>query len=330
MCTYISIPKQSNGTVITARTEDWLIKLPSIVNFVPCGQSFPEIKGYVPQIHWENKYGFIGSGCKYERMPINYFDGLNEAGLSAASLWLGCSKFPEPKLDTPMLYNSNLLPYVLGNFKNIHEVEAALTKVTIISVNPGNLQHYIFSDTSGKHLIVEFINEKMRTYTTEMGVLTNDPQLDWQRTNLSLYENLSLENNPNLFCGAELSGSGQLGIPGDPTPQSRFIRAAFLRQTAFQPQNTQEAIGIARQILQTLAIPSGTVLNNGSITIYDWTQWSAFRDHTNRSYYFNTDFNSKIYCIHLNKLDFDVSKQRRINIDQPDWYEDISKTFESS
>ncbi|SER56428.1 linear amide C-N hydrolase [Salipaludibacillus aurantiacus] len=338
MCTNITIPRKSKDeALVSARTMDWCIRNPEnspLVNFVPRKQKFPEID--LPgEIHWKNKYGFIGAGYKLENFPVAYSDGLNEKGLSVASLWLACSEYPKPKKGEPLLYNMNLVSYVLGNFKNIQEVETALSKLTVVNITnlypevPA-LFHYIISDASGKHLIVEFIDGVMQTYTTDLGVLTNQPTYDWHLTNLNFYGNLSLKNNPDLFCGEEVTGSGQLGMPGDPSPQSRFIRAAFLRQTAFKPENTQQSIGLARLILQNLSVPIGTVIFQDPRFpegTFDWTQWSVIRDHTNLGYYFYSDFNSTLYGIHLKQLDFKSSKQKQFPIYQPDWYENITKNF---
>jgi Penicillin V acylase and related amidases len=313
---------------------DWFEATPAIVNFVPREQSFPELN--LPgEIHWKNKYAFIGAGFETERFPLSYSDGLNETGLSAASLWLSCSEYPRSEPDKPLIYNSSFVAYVLGNFKNIHQVEVELSNITIVNINelfPNaySLVHYIISDAYGENLIIEFIDHKMLVYKTKMGILTNQPTYDWQLTNQTFYGQLSLNDNTNILCGEEVTGSGQFGIPGDPSPQSRFIRAAFLQQTAFKPQNTQEAIGMARQILQNISVPIGTVIIQSPPPIagsFDWTQWSIIRDHTNPSYYFYSDFNSKLYGIHLGKLDLDAPKQKSIDIYQPGWYKDISLEF---
>ena len=326
MCTNISIPRKSKVLpLISARTMDWATKLPTAIAFVPRRQSFPEL-GQRGELRWKNRLAFIGakSSGKYPR----FWDGLNEAGLSAASLSLFCSKFPKPQAGTPLISSFNLVSYVLGNFSTIREVKDALSKLTV--VNPNNdTYHYIISDRAGNHLIVEFVDEKMNTYTTDMGVLTNDPPYPWHIANQSLYEQLSLVDNRNTLCGEELAGSGQLGIPGDPTSQSRFVRGALLQRTAFIPADVQQSIGVARQILQTLSVPNGTAYLRQYRELYDWTQWGVLRDHTNLSYYFYTDFNSELYGIHLNELDFDATKETRIDIDQPNWYKDISKQFKS-
>ncbi len=337
MCTNISIPRKStDDPLVSARTMDWFMVDPAFVNFVPRGQSFPEAN--LPgEIHWRNKYAFIGAGFKLEGFPMSYSDGLNEAGLSAAGLWLSCSEYPSSGSDKPVLYNSLFVPYVLGNFRDIHQAEAALLKLTVPNISElypdaYSLLHYIISDVSGHHLIVEFLNGEMHVYHSNEGMLTNQPAYDWHLTNNGFYGELSLKDNTNIVCGEEVTGSGQLGIPGDPSPQSRFIRAAFLQQTAFHPKSTQEAVGLARQILQTLSVPIGTVILQSPPQIagfFDWTQWSVIRDHTNLVYYFYSDYNSKLYGIHLKALNLNASKQKSVAIVQPHWYKDITHRFES-
>ena len=137
-----------------------------------------------------------------------------------------------------------------------------------------------------------------------------------------------MKNNPEIWWGEENYGSGQLGSPGDPTSPSRFIRASVLTQSVFEPQNTQQSIGLARQILETLTVPHGTVLDSNGAD-KDHTLWSVIRDHTNCNYYFYSDFNSKLFGIHLKQLDFEAAKQKQIIMIQPGWYEDITHAFKA-
>lgn len=335
MCTNISILRKSTeDLVITARTMDYVKRLPTSISFVPRGQPFPEI-GLPDEIQWKNKYGFIGIG---QLLPDNpsfiYSDGLNEEGLSAASLWLHCSKYQQPKPNTAILSNINFVNYVLGNFKTIKEVQEALSKITVADYTDYQSSikfpmHYIITDSSGNHLIIEYIKGKIHTYTNQFGLLTNEPTFDWHNTNLGTYGNLSLSNKPNVFMGDELYGSGQIGCPGDSTPASRFVRGSLLQGSTFQPKNIQQSIGLAQQILQTLTIPCGTAIQSNNTDHYIWTQWSIIRDHTNCSIYFNTAFNSKLYGIHLKSINFETLKQKNINILQPEWYTDITRTFET-
>lgn len=327
MCTNISFPRSGkNCSLISGRTWDWAERYPTKVTFVPRGQSFPAIER-PEEIEWENELAFVGVSYQPADGRIRiFYDGINEAGLSASGLSLFCSEYPEPEPGKQLLYNNNLVSYVLSSFRTVEEAENGLSQLSITRAVPDisrNL-HYIISDASGSHLVVEFIDGKMKTYTTSLGVLTNDPPYEWHLANLSLYEQLSLTDKQNSLCGVELGGSGQLGIPGDPTPQSRFVRAEFFSKTRFYPRNTQQSIGEARQILQTLSVPAGTVYLREYPGIYSWTQWSVIRDHTNRSYYFYTDFNSNLYAIHLNELDLNSQELKQIDIRQPDWHQDLS------
>ncbi|ATW25767.1 linear amide C-N hydrolase [Candidatus Formimonas warabiya] len=330
MCTNLTIAgKSKDYPMISARTMDFPRELSTSLHFIPRFQSFPEIP-LPEEIRWENKYAFIGAVHALSG-EIGYSDGLNEAGLSAAALWLDCSMYPKPAPPTPILCNHNVVSYVLGNFDNVNKVKDELSKITVIDIGRpfATPLHFIFSDALGNHLIVEFIDGEMKTYKNNVGVLTNDPAFDWHLTNLRNYETLSLENNPKISFDGEFYGSGQLGSPGDPTSPSRFVRAELLRRSGFHPKNTQQSIGLALQILQTIAVPCGTVMMNGSYNEFDWTQWCIIRDHTNRSIYFNTDFNSTLYGIHLKELDVNGSERKSIDIIQPDWYVDVTKKLES-
>lgn len=334
MCTNISVPRKAKEDALaSARTLDFGRAIPATVKFIPRQQSFPEV-ALPEEIKWKNKYGFIGISANLYNVPsVTYLDGINEAGLSAAALWLPGSKYPKPKSGTPTLYNISLVSYILGNFNNVHDVEIALSKITVIDVNQLSMSnshpplHFIITDASGKHLIVEFMNGKMQTYLNNIGTLTNAPSYDWHMTNLSNYESLSLNNNPAIWWGQEINGSGQAGLPGGAAPPSRFVRAAFLDQTIFQPMNIQENIGLHLQILQTFTVPHGTVLKSHSGSEADYTQWGVVRDHTNRGIYFYTDFNNTLFGINLKKLDLDSPEQKQINIVQPDWYIDVTDCF---
>lgn len=334
MCTNISIPRKAKeDALVSARTLDFGKVIPATVKFVPRQQSFPKV-AFPNEIKWKNKYGFIGVTANLYNIPaISYIDGINEAGLSAAALWMPGSSYPELKPGTPILYNISLVSYVLGNFNNVDDVVAALSKITVIDAGKSNMSishpplHFIITDAYGKHLVIEFMNGEMQTYINKIGILTNAPSYDWHMVNLSNYENLSLNNNSDIWWGQEINGSGQVGSPGDATPPSRFIRAVFLDQTVFRPMNIQENIGLHLQILQSFTVPHGTVLKSYSETEADYTQWGIVRDHTNRSIYFYTDFNNTLFGIHLSKLNFDAPEQKQINIVQPNWYMDISTCF---
>jgi choloylglycine hydrolase len=328
MCTNLSI-KSEYDPVISARTLDFVEEMPTEVVFVPRRQHFP-LLNFPDEMRWENKYAFIGLKSTLPGTNLaGYSDGLNEKGLSAASLWLQCSKYPEKIPDKPFLYSMDVVSYVLSNFGNVGEIEEKFNEIQIIDITGLHPKafapmHFIFSDDLGNHLIIEFMEGKMRCYKNRDGILTNEPAFDWHLINLQNYENLSLKNNPDQICwGDELYGSGQLGSPGDPSSPSRFIRSELLSRSTFKPKNVQQSIGLAVQVLNTIAVPCGTV-NMVRKEGYDWTQWSVIRDHTNRSLYFYSAFNPRLFGVHLKDLDPESGEQKCVDIIQPGWYKDIT------
>ena len=331
MCTNLSFANRSHECpVISARTMDFPVELTTFVRFIPRRQEFPETPK-PEEMHWRNRYAFIGVAHTMPGLFVQaYSDGLNEAGLSAACLWLEGSEYPKPRSGVPILYNANLVSYILGSFRNIAETEEGLNQITVVGIsNPIETPvHLVITDASGNHLIVEYVAGEVKTYRSSTGVLTNEPTYDWHLTNLKNYVNLDLVNNPKkVDNGGELFGSGQLGSPGDPTSASRFIRADLFSRSLFKPESIQQSIGLAAQVIGTLAVPCGTEVASGPDPYYNWTQWVVIRDHTNCGFYFYSAFNSALYGIHLRELNPHAADREEIDIIQPNWYTNITGRF---
>ncbi len=186
--------------------------------------------------------------------------------------------------------------------------------------------HFIICDANGDSLIVEFLNGAMQTTRCGNGVMTNAPEYGWHLLNLLNYENLTVFNNTKQYAGQEINGSGMLGAPGDATPPSRFVRITSMLDTIYAPGSTQQAIGLASQLLQTVTVPYGTIASINSQnqqTLADYTQWSVVRDHANCVYYFATPFNPTLQMVDLNQLDF-TGPKRTIAVAQSTWYNDLT------
>ena len=156
----------------------------------------------------------------------------------------------------------------------------------------------------------EFIDGEPRFYDNEVGVLTNSPDFPWQITNLNNYVNLHPGNaeaqrigNVRIFpFGA---GSGFLGIPGDVTPPSRFVRIAFYKATAPACGTGLDAVLQSFHILNNFDIPIGIEHPEGHAPdIPSATQWTSAIDLANRRLYYKTSYNNSIRCIDLKKIDF--------------------------
>ena len=131
-----------------------------------------------------------------------------------------------------------LVSWILGNCATLDEVKEAVKSVHVVNIDPrSSTVHWRFTDAEGKQLVLEITEQTPHFFENTLGVLTNSPGFEWQLTNLNNYVNLfpgtapaqDLGTTPLKSFGA---GSGFLGIPGDVTPPSRFVRAAFYQSTA--------------------------------------------------------------------------------------------------
>ena len=152
---------------------------------------------------------------------------------------------------------------------------------------------------------------KPHFFDNKLGVLTNSPGFEWQMTNLNNYVNLySGTAGAHAFGDVQLAsfgaGSGFLGIPGDVTPPSRFVRAAFFQTTAPVQSTAAAAVRQAFQILNNFDIPVGIEFPAGEVhaDIPSATQWTTATDMTNRVIYYRTMYDSSIRSIALDRIDF--------------------------
>jgi penicillin V acylase-like amidase (Ntn superfamily) len=352
MCTNLTVlSAPGSGYRITARTMDFGTEFDTRVCLIPRNQSFPEDRYYklVNPLTWVNKkYGFIGMAMGAEDLPhqtVYYSDGMNEAGLSIACLWLPGTVYPAPNED-PNSGPKNLLcldfaGWVLGNFGTVMQLEQELSKGSVNIVDVDILgrkvrlpQHWMITDALGKHLVVEVIDGVITTYPNKTypnvpPVMTNAPTFDWQVVNQTNYAHLSLTNGTQQFWGQEINGSGMFGMPGDATPPSRFVRANTLRQSTFAPKNTQQAVELALQVLQNMVVPYGTALTDGGTKDADHTQWSVVRDHQNHVLYFFTAFNNNLFSINLREIEFGSAKKTSIAAVRREWVTDLTQDLTS-
>ena len=171
--------------------------------------------------------------------------------------------------------------------------------------------------------MLEIIDGKPHFYDNPLGVLTNSPGFEWQMTNLNNYVNLFPGTAPaqkldSIQLASFGAGSGFLGIPGDVTPPSRFVRAAFFQATAPQQETALETVLQGFQILNNFDIPVGIEFPAGQVpvNIPSATQWTSATDPTNRVIYFRTMYNSAIRSIDLKQINFKKTKYQAVLLDE--------------
>ena len=324
-CTGITLKSKDNAT-IAARTIEWA---ESVMNtmyvVVPRNE---ELQSFTPSgmdgVKFKTQYGYVGLAVEQKEFMV---EGINEQGLSAGLFYFPNFGKYEPydaALKDKCLADFQVVSYVLAKCSTTDEVKEALSKVRIINIDPrSSTVHWRFTEPSGKQIVLEIVNEVMHFYDNPLGVFTNSPGIEWHWTNLNNYINLQPGNAPeHAFGPVELKnlghGSGMLGLPGDFTPPSRFVRAAFFQLTAPQQPDASGSVLQAFHILNNFDIPTGTELPLGKAPadMPSATQFTVASDTHNRMIYYRTMYNSNIRCIDLKKIDFEHVKYHSRALDE--------------
>jgi len=184
--------------------------------------------------------------------------------------------------------------------------------------------HFVVHDASGKCIVIEPVGCGLKVYDNPLGTITNAPVFDWHLTNLRNYVNLSVtDHGPTRLGPLTLKpfgqGSGMLGLPGDFTPPSRFVRAAFFSQSQYRTATGRETVLQAFHILNNFDIPKGVSREpekeaQGNPPA-DYTQWTAASDLGAKCYYFKTYENNRIRMVPLMKLDLDAKEIKTISME---------------
>lgn len=315
-CTNITT-KASDNAVVVGRTLEFGPDLNSQIIISPAGRTFSnKAPNGKPSLSWKSKYGSAYLNGFGIDMAV---DGMNEVGLSIGALYLPGYTEYAPATDANV---KNGIPYfqlgnwILSQFKDVNEVKKALKDITVFN-QPINLPghpnvtfplHTIVTDRDGHSIVIEFANGKMQVYDNPLGILTNSPTFDWQINNLKNYVNLSpYSPKPITVDGFTYSstgqGSGMLGLPGDTTPPSRFVRMAMLTQTAQPVETAQDAVVLSNHILSNVFIPAGFVRGEKGTQEVEITQWMVIKDLKNNVLYFNHYANPTLQSIDLKQLD---------------------------
>lgn len=324
-CTGITLTTKDNSMIL-ARTIEWGgSDLNSQYVVVPRGY---EQYSYIPGgersgMKFTARYGYIGLSVEQKEFVA---EGLNEAGLSAGLFYFpGYGRYEDydSKLKDSSIADLQLVSWILGNFSTVDEAMKAIKKIHIVPIDPrASTVHWRMADITGKQIVLEIVDGQPNFYENTLGVLTNSPGFDWHMTNLNNYINLYPgTTNPRTLGNIKLSsfgaGSGFLGIPGDVTTPSRFIRAAFYQTSSPQKETAIEAVIQSFHILNNFDIPIGIEFSESETPtdIPSATQWTSSTDLTHRVIYYRTMYNSDIRCIDLKAIDFNRVKYQAVPLD---------------
>ncbi len=314
-CTGISL-KAKDGSYVQARTiEAAEIALESNYVIIPRGY---EMQSFTPSgrngLSFKAKYGVVGLSVVREEFIA---EGINEQGLSAGLFFFphyGSYEKYEPEQNSISLGDLQVVTWILSSFATIDEMKAALPSVRIVGLDSSAVVHWRIGERSGRQVVMEIVAGVPHIYENEVGVITNAPGFEWHLTNLNNYVNLYAGSAPShKLSGQELQpiggNSGFLGIPGDATPPSRFVRAAFYKATAPQLATGYDTVLQSFHLLNNFDIPIGIEHPADKVPdLISGTQWTSAIDLTNRKVYYKTMYNNSIRCIDLAKIDFATVK----------------------
>jgi choloylglycine hydrolase len=319
-CTGVTL-KAGDGSIVFGRTLEWgSFDLMSRLEVVPRGHAYsthmPDGK---PGLSWQGKYGLVGIDAVGKDMIV---EGMNEKGLAVGLFYHpGFADYEtyDPAEAAQSMSPTDVGQYLLTNFATVGEVREAMPKIRVVAVVEPALGfappvHYIVTEPSGKAIVIEFLNGEMKVFDAPLGVITNAPSYDWHETNLRNYINLS----PVALPGKKLEdlnfkplggGSGMIGLPGDFTPPSRFVRAVAFSKTARPTPTGAETIYEIFRILDNFNVPLGASEGTGD----DRTQgmrsstiWTSASDTNDKVFYYHTQHNRRVREVDLNKIDFGV------------------------
>lgn len=250
-------------------------------------------------------FAIIGMGIKEKNYPL-YFDATNEKGLSMAGLLFKDNAFYQKEAENKSnIASFEFIPWVLSQCKNLLEAKALLenTNITDDAFSPDmppSPLHWIISDKKGS-ITVEAVKEGIFIYDNPIGVLTNNPPFPMQMFNLNNYMSLSTDSPKNSFSEKiSLSpyspGMGALGLPGDLSSSSRFVRAVFTKLNSSSEDSEESSVSQFFHILNSVEQTRGLVKIENS---YEITLYSSCTNTDKGIYYYKKYDSFKINSVNL-------------------------------
>ena len=308
MCTCITY---ENGGFYFGRNLDLDVSFGQTVTIPP--QNFP--LDFFRAGKMERHYAMIGMASASETFPL-YAEAVNEKGLAMAGLnFPGNAFYQEPDGKGLELASFEIIAWILGKCASVEEAEAYLTGMKIVNLSfaprmPAAPLHWMLADRS-KCLVLEAVEEGLKVYENPFGVLTNNPPFPFHQMNMGNYLNLTSKSPKNRFSeGLVLNpcsqGMGALGLPGDASSSSRFVRAAFYKWNSVSEPSEQANVSQFFHILDGVAMIRGSVITDQGTC--DITLYSCCMNTQTGVYYYKTYEDSRLRRIDMYQRDLEEKR----------------------
>lgn len=262
-----------------------------------------------------NHYAIIGMAYVAENYPL-YYDAINEKGLGMAGLnFVGNAYYNEHEEGKDNIAQFEFIPWILSQCATVKEAKVLIEKINILNVSfnaqlPLAQLHWIIADVE-ESITIEAVKEGIKVYENPVGVLTNNPTFDKQLFALNNYINLSNKSPRNIFA-TDLKlqqysrGMGAIGLPGDLSSQSRFVRATFVKMNSVSTDEENESVSQFFHILNSVDQQRGCCqLDDGK---YEITIYTSCCNATKGIYYYTTYNNHQITAVNMHKEDLNVNQ----------------------
>ncbi len=263
----------------------------------------------------KNHYAMIGMPHVAEDCPL-YYDAVNEKGLGMAGLnFVDNAVYRESADDKDNITHFEFITWILSQCATVREAKNLVERINILNT-PFNDElplaqlHWIISDRDAS-VTVESVEAGIRIYENPVGILTNNPPFDMQMFALNNYMNVSAKPPENKFSKVlnlkEYSrGMGALGLPGDLSSQSRFVRAAFVKMNSVSGDSEQESVSQLFHILHSVDQQRGCCdLGNGQ---YEITIYTSCCNADKGIYYYTAYNNHQITAVDIHKENLNGDK----------------------
>ena len=276
----------------------------------------------------ETHYAMIGIAYVHENYPL-YYDATNEKGLSMAGLnFPGNADYKPEAKGKDNITPFEFIPWILGQCASVAEAKTLLAKINLLDENySGELPlaplHWILSDRNSS-ITVEPLKKGVTVYENPVGVLTNNPTFDMQLFHLNNYMSLSPEVPKNHFAPTlnlekYSNGMGAIGMPGDWSSQSRFVKAAFTKMNSVCGDSEAESVSQLFHILDSVEHQRGCVVMGKDL--YEITIYSSCCNTDKGIYYYKTYDNSQIAAVDMHRenlngkqiISYPLVKEQQIN-----------------
>lgn len=264
---------------------------------------------FIPPIN--RHYAIIGTATLIDNKPL-YYDAVNEAGVGIVALnFVGNAYYSEKKSGVINLAPYEIIQYILAYADNIDSAVKKIEKINIVDMpfnesTPNPQLHWLISDRE-RSIVIECVKDGIKIYDNPFDVLTNNPPFDYHLNNINNYINITSEEPCIRFSQKAnmclySKGMGGIGLPGDYSSSSRFVKAAFVNLNSPVISQEGESVNQVFHILKSVEMPLGCVKIEDK---YEITQYTSCCNIDKGIYYYMTYNNPHISSIDIKHEDLD-------------------------